>query len=61
MVKSTLLNLDGVGNATYEKLMKKYKTLAMIKTLSEEELISEVGKRAGKSIYDYLHSGREEK
>ncbi len=61
MVKSPLLNLDGVGNATYEKLMKKYKTITRIKALSEDEIIFAAGKRAGKSIYDYLHSRREEK
>ena len=59
MVKSPLLSLKGVGNATYEKLMKKYKTLAKIKTLSEDELISAAGKIAGKNIYDYLHKGSE--
>ena len=58
MVKSPLLSLDGVGKATYEKLIKKYKTISKIKTLSEEELISFVGKRAGESIFDYLHKGR---
>ena len=57
MIKSPLLDLDGVGKATYEKLMKKYKTLSKIKTLSEDELISFAGKKAGESIYNYCRQG----
>ncbi len=55
MVKSPLLSLKGVGNATYKKLMKKFKTVGAVKNATEDELINSVGKTAGESIYNYYH------
>ncbi|MBR6720236.1 MAG: excinuclease ABC subunit UvrC [Clostridia bacterium] len=55
MVKSPLLSLKGVGKATYEKLMKEFKTLSNVKEASKEELIKVVGKIAGESIFTYYN------
>ena len=36
-------NIDGVGEKTKNKLLKKYKSLAMIKKLSFEEIKAKLG------------------
>ncbi len=61
MKKSPLLNLKGVGEKTYEKLMKKYKTISGIKAASKEELCAFLGKVAGDSVYEYFRAEENEK
>ena len=55
MVKSPLLDLDGVGNARYQKLIKTFKSVNKMKEASKEDLIKVAGNVAGKSVYQYLH------
>ena len=43
-------NIDGVGEKTKNKLLKKYKSLAMIKKLSFEEIKGEIGSEKAKKI-----------
>ena len=45
-------NIDGVGKKTKNKLLKKYKSLAMIKKLSFEEIKSEIGSDKAKKILE---------
>lgn len=54
MAKSPLLSLKGVGEKTYEKLMRHFKTVANIKKASEEELCKVIGKTAGESVYAHF-------
>ncbi len=53
MLKSPLLEIKGVGEKTYEKLMKKFKSPASVRAASLEELRAVVGKTAAEGIYDY--------
>lgn len=53
MLKSPLLEIKGVGEKTYEKLMKKFKTPAAVRAASLEELRAVVGKTAAEGIYAY--------
>ena len=45
-------NIDGVGEKTKNKLLKKYKSLAMIKKLSFEEIKEEIGSDKAKKILE---------
>ena len=45
-------NIDGVGEKTKNKLLKKYKSLAMIKKLSFEEIKGEIGSDKAKKILE---------
>lgn len=53
VAKSPLLSLNGVGEKTYEKLMRRFKTVANVKKASEEELRAVCGKTAAEAIYAY--------
>ena len=53
MAKSPLLSLKGVGEKTYEKLMRRLKTVSNIKKATLQELRDAVGKTAAEAIYDY--------
>ena len=53
MAKSPLLSLKGVGEKTYEKLMRRFKTVSNIKKATLQELRDAVGKTAAEAIYDY--------
>lgn len=52
-VKSPLLQINGVGEKTYEKLMRRFKTVSAIKKASLSELSDAVGKKAAEGIYEY--------
>ena len=45
-------NIDWVGEITKNKLLKKYKSLAMIKKLSFEEIKEEIGSDKAKKILE---------
>ena len=45
-------NIEGVGEKTKNKLLKKYKSLAMIKKLSFEEIKGEIGSYKAKKILE---------
>ena len=45
-------NIEGVGEKTKNKLLKKYKSLAMIKKLSFEEIKGEIGNYKAKKILE---------
>ncbi len=57
MITSPLLDIRGVGEKTYAKLMKHYKTVAAIRAADEKDLAAVVGKIAAAGIYAYYHKG----
>lgn len=52
--KTDLENIPGVGKATADKLLKKYKSLKRIKTIEEDELADIVGPKLAISISNHL-------
>ncbi len=56
MLKSPLLDIPGVGEKTYAKLMRHFKTEGNIKKASLEELCSAAGKKAGEGIFKFYQT-----
>ncbi len=52
--KTDLENIPGIGKATANKLLKKYKSLKRIKTVEEDELAELVGSKLANSITNHL-------
>jgi excinuclease ABC subunit C len=52
--KTDLENISGIGKATANKLLKKYKSLKRIKTIEENELAELVGSKLAHSIINHL-------
>lgn len=56
MVKSELENIDGVGNATINKLLDIYKNIDNIKNASISDMImNHIKSNTAKNIYNYFH------
>lgn len=56
MVKSELENIDGVGNATINKLLDIYKNIDNIKNASISDMImNHINSNTAKNIYNYFH------
>lgn len=58
MLTSELTNIDGVGKATAEKLLKEFKTISAIKKASAERLssVKGVSQKAAQNIYMYFNT-----
>ncbi len=54
-VKNQLEEITGIGIETAERLLKKFKSVKRISQLSEEILVTEVGKSKAKKIYFHFH------
>ncbi|MDP4132870.1 MAG: excinuclease ABC subunit UvrC [Bacillota bacterium] len=54
LLKSPLLEIKGVGEKRYQKLIKEYKNINAIKNASVEELAKTVGSDTAKAIYEYF-------
>lgn len=52
---SELTQIKGIGEKTYEDLIKTFKTLSNVQSASMDELISVVGQAKAKIIYNYFH------
>lgn len=50
-----LLNIDGVGEKTANKLLSSFGSVAQIKEKTTEELSKVVGKKVAEKIYNYFH------
>jgi len=52
-----LLKIEGIGDKKSTALIKEFKSLKKIKSVSIEEIanIKEIGSSLAKKIYDYLH------
>ena len=55
---SELLNISGVGETTYKKLMKHFKTFKALREASAEDILEVQGipKSTAENIYNYFHS-----
>lgn len=54
-IKSELENIPGIGEKTIEQLLTKYKTIKKIRTLSPDELSSEIGSVKSKLMLEYFN------
>ncbi len=54
-LKSELTSIEGVGYATAQKLLRKFKSVKKIKEASPEELSEVVGKARAAVVYGYFH------
>lgn len=55
-LKTEITDIKGLGPATAEKLLTKFKSVKKIRELSEAELVAEIGKSKAKVLMDYFHS-----
>jgi len=53
-IKSELDNIPGIGPKTIDALLTKFKTIKKIRSLSEDEISSEIGNEKAKLLLDYL-------
>lgn len=53
-IKSELENIPGIGQKTIEILFKKYKTIKKIRSLSLDEISSEIGSVKAKLLMEYF-------
>jgi excinuclease ABC subunit C len=58
--KSELHSIPGVGDKTATKLLKEFKSVEKIKTLTLDELVSRTNKKIGLKIYNYYKAKVEE-
>lgn len=52
---SELTQIKGIGEKTYEDLIKTFKTVSNVQSANIEDLISVVGQAKAKIIYNYFH------
>ncbi|WP_207433401.1 excinuclease ABC subunit UvrC [Sabulibacter ruber] len=57
-LKTELTTIKGLGPATAEKLLSKFKSVKKISELSQQELESEVGKSKAKILVDYFSNAK---
>ncbi|MBE7014946.1 MAG: excinuclease ABC subunit UvrC [Ruminococcaceae bacterium] len=55
LIRSDLLNIDGIGDKTRQKLFSYFETIDNIKNASKEELNKVVNKTLAEKIYNYYH------
>ncbi|HNL83884.1 MAG TPA: excinuclease ABC subunit UvrC [Chitinophagales bacterium] len=54
-LKTELTKITGIGSSISEKLLKKFGSVSKIKTLSEEELATEIGKAKAKLVFGFFN------
>lgn len=54
-MKSELTSIEGVGFATAQKLLRKFRSVANIKKASFDDLAGVVGKAKAKTVYNHFH------
>ena len=54
-LSSELNTIDGIGEKTAQKLLSEFKSIKIIKDLSEEKIADSIGKSKAKLIYNYFH------
>ena len=54
-IHSELLDIEGVGEATEAKLIRRFRSVARVKKASLEELVSAVGKKQAEIIYKHYN------
>lgn len=58
-IKSSLEELEGVGEKTITKLLNEFKSVRNIKTATKEQLIISLGEAKGNNLYKMLHPENE--
>ncbi len=54
-IQSTLTQIDGIGNKTFEDLMRNFKSINKLSSASLEQITQTIGPSKGHIIYNYLH------
>ncbi len=54
-IKTTLTEIEGIGESYAQKLLSKFKSVKKIKTAKLEELQEVVGKSKGRLVYGFFH------
>ena len=57
MIHTELTSFAGIGEKTANILLKKYKSVKHIKTISQEELSDLIGKSKANILFSNLHPG----
>jgi excinuclease ABC subunit C len=60
-LKNELENIEGIGAATADTLLKKFKSVKNIKELQGQELTEAIGKSKAAIVLNYFSSQKEEK
>lgn len=55
-IKSELENIPGIGPKTIEQLLKKYKTIKKLRSVSIDEISSEIGNAKARLLFEYFHA-----
>lgn len=56
MLQTELLDIQGVGKNTYEKLMIRFKSIQKLKKASLQEIQEEIGQAKANLVFEYLNS-----
>ena len=56
MLQTELLDIQGIGQNTYEKLMIKFKSIQKLKKASLQQIQEEIGASKAKLVFEYLNS-----
>lgn len=59
-IQSSLTHLEGIGNKTYEQLMKHFKSVKKLTAATIEDIEAIVGASKASIIYSYLHPDTEQ-
>jgi excinuclease ABC subunit C len=54
-LKSELENIPGIGPKSIELLLKKFKTIKKLRSVSMDEISSEIGNAKARLLYEYFH------
>jgi len=57
-IKSELEDIPGIGEKTIEQILTKYKTIKKIRSLSQDELSSEIGRIKSKLLIEYFNKSK---
>ncbi|MDE1193491.1 MAG: excinuclease ABC subunit UvrC [Arachidicoccus sp.] len=55
--KNELEEIDGIGEATANQLLKRFRSINQIKQLTERELTAEIGGSKAAKVWQYFHQG----
>ncbi|MGC9375355.1 MAG: excinuclease ABC subunit UvrC [Bacteroidales bacterium] len=54
-IKSELETIPGIGPKSIEQLLKKFKTIKKLRSVSMDEISSEIGNAKARLLYEYFH------
>jgi len=56
MIESDLLKVKGIGEATYQSLIIKFKSIAKLKKATFSEIANEIGESKAQLVFEYLNA-----